>query len=319
MNHTVKARVPKHLNTPLKRLAHNLVKYRLLYLMLVPTIAVLGVFNYYPLWGLRISFYNFIPWLGFEGSKFVGLQNFRTLFNLPDFSRLVENTVIINLLKIFFGFPAPILFALLLNEVRVKAFKRTVQTISYLPHFVSWIIVSAILYTLINGSYGLINSLMRDIGIKPPVWYTRPDLWRGILVGTEIWKSVGFSSILYLAAISNINAEMYEAAVIDGATRIKQTLYITLPSMLPTIVIMFILQMGGLMNGNFQQVYALVGSNTAIYKTVDTLDYYIYRIGIGKMNYSLGTTMGIFQSLISFTLVMTTNYIANRTGDMGIW
>ena len=319
MNRTANALGPRRLDTPLKRLSHNLRKYRLLYLMFLPTVVVLAVFNYYPLWGLRIAFYNFIPWMGFEGSKFVGLQNFRTLFNLPDFSRLIENTVVINLMKIFFGFPAPILFALLLNEVRSKAFKRTVQTISYLPHFVSWIIVSAILYTLINGSYGLLNMLMRDMGVKPPVWYTRPDLWRGILVGTDIWKGVGFSSILYLAAISNINSEMYEAAVIDGATRLQQTRWITLPSMLPTIVVMFIIQMGGLMNGNFQQIYALVGSNTAIYKTVDTLDYYIYRIGIGKMNYSLGTTMGIFQSLISFSLVMLTNYTANKTGDMGIW
>ncbi|MHC1785742.1 MAG: ABC transporter permease [Christensenellales bacterium] len=319
MNNTTKALGPRRLDTPLKRLSHNLRKYKLLYLMLVPTVAVLAVFNYYPLWGLRIAFYNYIPWLGFQGSKFVGLQNFKTLFSLPDFSRLVENTVVINLLKIAFGFPAPILFALLLNEVRGKAFKRTVQTISYLPHFVSWIIVSAILYTLINGSYGLINTMLRNMGIKPPVWYTRPDVWRGILVSTEVWKGVGFSSILYLAAISNINSEMYEAAVIDGATRMKQTLYITLPCILPTVVVMFILQIGGLMNGNFQQIFALVGSNTAIYKTVDTLDYYIYRIGIGKMNYSLGTTMGIFQSLISFALVMSTNYIANRTGDMGIW
>lgn len=303
----------------LKRLSHNLYKYRMLYLMLVPTIVTLAIFNYYPLWGLRISFYNFIPWEGFEGSKYVGIQNFKTLFNLPDFPRLIKNTVVINLLKIAFGFPAPILFALLLNEVRSKTYKRTVQTISYLPHFVSWIIVSAILYSLINGSYGLVNSTLKSMGVKPPVWYTRPDLWRGILVGTEIWKSVGFSSILYLAAIANINAEMYEAAVIDGATRLQQTRWITLPNMLPTIVIMLILQMGGLMSGNFQQIYALVGSNTAIYKTVDTLDYYIYRIGINKMNYSLGTTMGIFQSLISFALVMGTNYIANKTGDMGIW
>ncbi len=301
------------------RLRHNLIKYKMLYLMLVPTVVMLAVFNYFPLWGLRMAFYNYMPWLGFEGSKFVGLQNFRTLFSLPDFPRLIENTLVINLLKILIGFPAPILFALLLNEVRSKAYKRTIQTISYLPHFVSWIIVSAILYTLINGSYGLVNTMLRSMGVKPPVWYTRPDLWRGILVATEVWKSVGFSSILYLAAISNINTEMYEAAVLDGATRFQQTRWITLPSMMPTIVVMFIIQMGGLMSGNFQQIFSLVGSNIAIYRTVDTLDFYIYRIGIGKMNYSLGTAMGIFQSVFSFTLVMSTNYIAKRTGDMGIW
>jgi len=185
MNQAIRTAGVKRRRGALARVGHNLYKYRLLYLMLVPTIAVLAVFNYYPLWGLRISLYNYIPWQGFAGSKYVGLQNFRTLFSLPDFPRLVNNTIVINLLKILFGFPAPILFALLLNEVRSKAFKRTVQTISYLPHFVSWIIVSAILYSLINGSYGLVNSMLKGFGIKPPVWYTRPDLWRGILVGTD--------------------------------------------------------------------------------------------------------------------------------------
>lgn len=307
---------PRHKKASLMQ---NLAKYRLLYLMLVPTLVCLAIFNYYPLWGLRIAFYNYIPWQGFANSPFVGMQNFRTLFSLPEFPRLISNTLIINLLKIGFGFPAPILFALLLNEVRNKAFKRTVQTISYLPHFVSWIIISAILYSLINGSYGLLNNMMKGMGIRPPSWYTRPDLWRGILVGTEIWKSIGFSSILYLAAIANINSELYEAAAIDGATRFKQTLHITLPSILPTVIVMFILQMGGLMSGNFQQVYALVGNNTAIYRTVDTLDYYIYRVGIGKTNFSLGTAMGIFQSIISFLLVLATNRIANRAGSFGIW
>lgn len=298
---------------------YNIFKYRALYLMLVPTLVCLAIFNYYPLWGLRIAFYNYIPWQGFENSPFVGLRNFRTLFSLPEFPRLVGNTIIINLMKIAFGFPAPIIFALLLNEVKNRVFKRTVQTISYLPHFVSWIIVSAIMYSLINGNYGLLNSMMKGMGMKPPSWYTRPDLWRGILVGTDIWKSVGFSSILYLASIADINPELYEAAAMDGATRFKQTLYITLPCILPTVVVMFILQMGGLMSGNFQQIYALVGNNTAVYRTVDTLDYYIYRVGIGKMNFSLGTAMGIFQSAISFTLVMVTNRIANKAGDMGIW
>ncbi len=298
---------------------YNIKAYKLLYLMFLPTAATLLIFNYLPLWGLRMAFFNYIPWKGFEGSAFVGWQNFKTLFSLPDFGRLVTNTVVINIYKILIGFPMPILFALLLNEIRGRRFKRTVQTISYLPHFVSWVIISAILYALINGNYGLVNTFMTSIGITPPRWYVRPDMWRGLLVATDIWKSVGFSSILYLAAIANINTEMYEAAVIDGASRLKQILYITLPSLLPTIIVMFILSMGGMMNGNFQQIYSLVGSNTPLYKTVDVLDYAIYRRGLQRSEFSLATAMGIFQSGISFLLVVITNKVANKAGEYGVW
>lgn len=300
-------------------LLYHLKKYRNLYIMLIPTIVCLAIFNYYPLWGLRMAFYNYKPWLGFEGSQYVGLQNFSTLFKLPEFSRLISNTLIINLLKIAIGFPAPILFALLLNEVRNSAFKRTLQTISYLPHFVSWVIVSGIMYALINSQYGLVNNLIKSVGGVPPKWYASPDLWRGILVVTDIWKGVGFNSILYLAAIANVNSELYEAAVIDGASRLKQVWHITIPCILPTVVIMLIMQMGSLMNGSFQQVFTLVGNNAPLYKTVDTLDFYIYRIGLTKQNYSLGTAAGIFQSVIGLILVVTTNKIANKVGDMGIW
>lgn len=300
-------------------LRYNLSRYRLLYIMFLPTIVCLLIFNYAPLWGLRMAFYNYIPGKGFDGSTFVGLLNFRTLFNMPDFPRLVRNTVVINLYKTLFSFPMPILFALMLNELRSRRFKRTVQTISYLPHFVSWVIVSAVMYALINGNYGLINSVISSLGFTPPKWYIRPDMWRSILVITDIWKTIGFSSILYLAAITNVAAEMYEAAVIDGATRLKQHLYITIPCILPTIITMFILNMGGIMKGNFDQVFNLVGNNTPLYKTVDVLDFAIYRQGLGKNRVSLATTMGIFQSGISFILVVITNKLANKVGDYGIW
>lgn len=298
---------------------YNLNKYKLLYLMFLPTVACLLVFNYAPLWGLRMAFYNYVPGKGFEESAFVGWQNFKTLFAMPDFPRLVRNTVLINVYKTLFSFPMPILFALMLNELRAKHFKRAVQTISYLPHFVSWVIVSAVLYALINGNYGLINTTLSSLGFKPPRWYIRPDLWRSILVITDIWKTVGFSSILYLAAITNVDAEMYEASVIDGATRFKQHLYITLPSIMPTIITMFILNMGGIMKGNFDQVFNLVGNNTPLYKTVDVLDFAIYRQGLAKNQVSLATTMGIFQSAISFILVVLTNKLANKVGEYGIW
>ena len=287
--------------------------------MFLPTFICLAVFNYAPLWGLRFAFYSYNPAMGLDKSPFVGWLNFTTLFNMAEFSRMVRNTVVVNIYKILFSFPAPILFALLLNEVRGKRYKRTLQTISYLPHFVSWVVVNALLYALINGNYGLINSALKSIGVAPPKWYVRADLWRSILVVTDIWKSVGFGSILYLAAISNVNSEMYEAAVIDGAGRLKQITHVTLPSILPTIVVMFIMNMGGMMSGNFQQVFTLVGGNTPLYSTVDMLDTGIYRLGLQRLNISMGTAMGIFQSVISFVLVVITNQIANRVGEYGIW
>lgn len=287
--------------------------------MVLPTIVCLLIFNYYPLWGLRMAFYTYYPTKGFSGSPFVGLQNFVTLFNMADFGKQVYNTIIINIYKLILSFPAPIIFAILIAEVRQRHFKRAVQTISYLPHFVSWIVVNALLYALINGNYGTINIAMQSMGMTPPKWYVRPDLWRAILIITEVWKNVGFGSILYLAAIANINQEMYEAAAIDGASRFQQICRIMLPCLVPTIIVMLIMQMGGMMRGNFQQVFALVGSNTPLYSTVDVLDTSIYRLGLEKNQFSLGTAMGIFQSAISFVLVMITNKIANKVGEYGIW
>ncbi|MGI6725428.1 MAG: ABC transporter permease [Christensenellales bacterium] len=298
---------------------YNLSKYKMLYVMLIPTVVFLIVFNYAPLWGLRMAFYNYNPRRGFAGSSFIGLQNFVTLFNMSDFPRQIWNTIIINVYKIIFGFPAPILFALLLDEIHNSKFKRTVQTISYLPHFISWVIVNAIMYALINGHFGILNNFIKALGGDPPKWYVEAKWWRGILVITDIWKGVGFGSILYLAAISNINSEMYEAAVIDGAGRFKQVYYITIPSIVPTIVVMFILSVGGMMSGNFHQVYALVGGNSPLYPAVDTLDMGIYRLGLQRMQFSIGTAMGIFQSVISFILVAVTNKIANKIGDYGLW
>lgn len=298
---------------------YNMRKYWMLYIMVIPTVVGLFIFNYLPLYGLRMAFYDFRVTTGWAGAKYVGWANFKMLFNMPDFSQVLWNTIIINIYKLLFSFPMPILFAILLNELRGKRVKRVVQTISYLPHFVSWMIISGILYALINSSYGLINNVIKSLGFIPPKWYVRPDLWRGLLVFSEIWKGVGFGSILYLAAISNINAEMYEAAVIDGASRFKQIIYITLPCLLPTIMVMFILNMGSMMSGNFQQIFALVGSNMPLYKTVNVLDYKVYQLGMQNSNYSVATAMGIFQSSISFMLVVLTNWISNKVGDYGVW
>lgn len=309
-------------NNPLIKkhgLAFNIRKYWVLYLMFLPTVIILLIFNYIPMWGVTLAFKDYVPWYGFMGSKWVGWNNFRYIFSTPDFPRLIRNTLLINVYKIAWGFPAPIIFALLLNEVKVKKFKNPVQTISYLPYFISWIVISGIMYNLLNTNFGIVNNFLKAIGKEPVQWYIRADVWRSILVGTSMWKGVGYSSIIYLAAISGIDMMLYEAAVVDGASRWKQTLHITLPSIAPTISILFILGVGGIMYGDFGQIYALISYNSPLFPTTDVLDFFIYRVGMQSGKFSVGTALGLFQSAIGFVLVMSTNFIAKKIGGEGIW
>jgi len=300
-------------------LIYNIKKYRGLYIMFLPVIICLTVFNYIPMWGVILAFKNYLPWKGFWGSPWAGWANFEYIFNTPDFPRLVRNTILINVYKMIWGFPAPIILALLLNEVRVRFFKRTVQTISYLPHFVSWIVISGIAYNLLNTNFGIINNFLKLLGYEPVQWYIRADVWRSILVITHIWKGVGYGSIIYLAAISSIDPSLYEAAIVDGATRWQQTWHITIPGIMPTASILFILGVGGLMYGDFGQIYALIGYNSPLYETTDVLDFYIYRVGLQGGKFSVGVALGLFQSIIGFFLVLITNYLAKKVGGEGIW
>jgi putative aldouronate transport system permease protein len=297
----------------------NIKKYHTLYIMFLPVVISLILFNYLPMWGILLSFKDYVPWHGFFGSKWVGLGNFRYVFSTPEFPRLLANTLLINVYKLILGFPAPIILALLLNEVKNNYFKKTFQTISYMPYFVSWIVISGIAYSLLNTNYGVLNTVLKAFGLEPIQWYIRSDLWRGILVGTNIWKNVGYNTIIYLAAIAGIDPTLYEAAIVDGAGRWKQTLHITLPSILPTASILFILGLGGMMYGDFGQTYALVGYNAPLYKTTDVLDFYIYRVGLQAGKFSIGSALGLFQSAIGFLLIVMTNKLAKKMGGEGIW
>jgi putative aldouronate transport system permease protein len=297
----------------------NIKRHYMLYLMFLPVAIGLILFNYLPMWGILLGFKDYVPWQGFFGSKWVGLDNFKYVFSTPEFPRLISNTLLINVYKMIFGFPAPIILALLLNEVKSKYFKKTVQTISYMPYFVSWIVISGIMYNLLNTNYGLINTMLKSIGLEPIQWYIRSDLWRTILTSTHIWKGVGYGSILYLAAIAGIDPTLYEAAIVDGASRWKQTLHITIPSIMPTASILFILGLGGMMYGDFGQTFALIGSNSPLYKTTDVLDFYIYRVGLQSGRFSIGVALGLFQSAIGFLFVIGTNKIAKKMGGEGIW
>lgn len=301
--------------------AHDLFrtykKQRYLLLALLPGIIYFLVFHYAPMYGVIIAFKRFNFNDGIMGSAWVGLENFKTFLGSPDFGSVFANTLIISFYQLLFGFPAPILLAIMLNEVRNMAFKKTVQTISYLPHFLSWVVLAGIFLELLSPSRGAVNYLITLLGGEPIDFMTNNKWFRGVLVVTNIWKEIGWSSIVYLAAVSNIDTQLYEAATIDGASRIKQIRHITLPSMVPVITIMLIFAVGKIINDNFDQIYNMY--RPAVYPSADVISTYVYRMGVQKMEYSLATAVGLFKNVISLILVLATNAIANRMGEYGLW
>ena len=294
-------------------------KYLALTLMFLPVLVYFIVFKYIPMSGVIIAFKNYKISRGIFGSAWCGLDNFTKAFATPTFVRSVQNTLIISSLKLLFGFPAPIILALMLNEVTHAPFKKTVQTISYLPHFLSWVVLAGMFQQLLSPNNGAVNAVLRDVfGVKDSIYFLGDNhYFRGTLIMTDIWKNVGWSSILYLATITSIDPALYEAATVDGATRWQCTRYITVPSLVSTIVVMLILNVGSIMDAGFDQVLNLY--NSAVYQTGDIIDTYVYRYGLGDMKYSLATAVGLFKNVIAFVLVVGTNLIARRISGEGIW
>lgn len=294
------------------------IKYWDLCLMLLPVIAYFIIFKYIPMGGIVIAFKDFKLGLGISGSEWVGLANFVDAFRTRLFIRSVRNTLVISLLKLCVGFPAPIILALLLNEVRHNAYKRVVQTISYLPHFLSWVIMAGILSQLLSPNNGAVNALLKTLGRKDPVPFLLDNAYfRGTVVISDVWKGVGWGSILYLATISSIDPTLYEAAICDGASRPQRVRYITLPCIMPTITIMLILNLGGILDAGFDQLLNLYSS--AVYETGDIIDTYVYRVGLVDWNYKLSTAIGLFKNIIGFVLVAGSNAVAKAIGGNGIW
>ena len=290
-----------------------------LVLMFLPVLVYFLVFRYLPMYGITLAFKKFNLGLGILGSPWVGLDNFKTIFNTQTFLRAVRNTVIISLQRLVFSFPMPIVLALLLNEVRHLRFKNVVQTVSYLPHFLSWVILAGMFLQLLSPSTGPVNHILTQ-------WFGRPDpifflgdntYFRGTLIVTDIWKGMGWGSVLYLATISGIDTSLYEAAVMDGASRLQRIWYITMPSLVPTISILLILNVGGILDAGFDQIFNMY--NEAVYETADIIDTYVYRVGLGQMRYSLGTAVGLFKNVIGFFLVIVTNRISQRISGNGVW
>ncbi|MCQ6559427.1 ABC transporter permease [Paenibacillus mendelii] len=288
-----------------------------LYAMLVPAIICVVIYSYIPLVGSVIAFQDFTPFKGWFGSDWVGLDQFRYAFELPDIWKIIRNTVVISLMKIVAGLFVPILFALLLNEINKMFVKRSIQTLIYLPHFLSWVILGGILIDILSPSEGMVNQLIKWLGFEP-VFFLGDNRWFPyILVLTDTWKEFGFSTIVYLAALTGINPALYEAAVIDGAGRIKQTWHITLPGMIPIIVLMATLSLGNVLNAGFDQVFNLYSPQ--VYESGDVLDTLIYRVGLEDMQYSVATALGLVKSVVSFAFISISYWLAYRLANYRIF
>lgn len=288
-------------------------------LMVLPALILIIIFSYIPMYGVLMAFQDYSIFKGFMASPWVGLKHFDMFFGSPEFLEVMRNTVVISLLKFFIGFPAPILLALMLNEVKNMMFKRVVQTVSYLPHFMSWVIVAGLVMSMLSTDNGSINILMEKMNVidEPINFLSLPELFWSILVSTGVWKEIGFGSIVYLAAIAGIDPSMYEAASMDGASRFKQIFLITLPSIMPVVIIFMILAIGNLLNAGFEDIL-LLAVNPVLRDVSDVIDTYVYRVGIQNSRYSYATAVGLFKAVISVGLLTMANYIARRAGS-SLW
>ena len=289
---------------------------RSLYLMVLPVILFYILFHYKPMYGALIAFQDYNPRLGFSVSEGVGFDQFNRFFTSPYFGRLVKNTLLLSVYGILFGFPAPIILALLLNELRAKRFKKTVQTITYLPHFISLVVVTGIIKDF-TQSTGLINDIIVMFGGERSSLIQNPALYRTIYIVSDIWQGIGWGSIIYLSALSGVDQQLYEAASIDGAGRWKQLIHVTLPGIAPTIVIMLIMRMGQLLGTGYEKTILLY--NEATYETADVIASYIYRVGILERNWSYSTAIGLFNSVINLALLIVTNKISKRVSETSLW
>ncbi|WP_371129185.1 ABC transporter permease [Paenibacillus sp. OK076] len=296
----------------------ELVRNRYVYLMLVPVVAYYLIFSYGPMYGLLMAFQeSYSPVKGILAGEWVGFDNFTMFFESYYFWRLIKNTLILSFYSIVFGFPAPIILALLLNEVRKKWFRSTVQTISYMPHFISVVVVVGMLKTFSALDGGLFNVIRDFFDLQPIMFLAEKDMFRPMYILSNIWQGAGWASIIFLAALSGIDPQLYEASKIDGAGRWRQLLHITLPGIMPTIVIMLILRMGAVMNADFQKILLMQTAPT--YETSDVISTFVYRSGILEGNYTYSTAIGLFNGVINFALLIMANAISRKLNSTSLW
>lgn len=286
-----------------------------MHLMLLPGIVLVFIFSYIPLYGLIIAFEKYNPGMGFS-SPWVGLDNFTYLFAQPNFVRTIWNSLYIAVFKIFGGIVASVFFALLLNEIGNKVAKRVFQTLIYIPNFLSWVIMAGVMMDLL-ATDGLVNRWLTSLGMEPVNFLGNPGVFPWTMIVSDIWKGFGFGTVVYLAALTGIDPELYDAAKVDGAKRIRQIRYITLPLLIPTIILMLVLSLGGIMNAGFDQIYNLY--SPVVYETGDIIDTYVYRLGIAQAQYSVGAAIGMFKSVISFILVSLSYILADKLAHYKIF
>ena len=289
-------------------------KHYLLYLFILPTLVFLFIFHYLPLYESKLAFQKF-KIIG--PNEWVGLKYFKILFSHSSFYNVLLNTIIISLMKITFTFPIPIILALTLNEVRKATHRKFFQSILYIPHFLSWVIISGIFISMLSINNGAVNNIIQMMNYEPINFLTNSNFVRWVLVVSEIWRSAGWDSVLYIAAIFSINQELYDSAKIDGASRWQQTIFITLPMIVPMIITVFILNLGFFLSAGFDQVFNLM--NAATLSKIDIIDTYVYRIGLMKGNFSLSIAAGLFKGLIGFIMIMSTHFIAKKISGRGLW
>ena len=288
-----------------------------IYLMLMPMIIWFLVFLYKPMYGLQIAFKDYSIFRGIEASPWVGMEHFNDLFSNSQFLRAIKNTFLISFYSLIFGFPVPILLALMFNEIIHAVYKRSAQTIVYLPHFISTVIIAGIVITAFSPSAGIVNTVLSWFGFEPVYFLTKAEWFRPIFIGSGIWQEAGFSSIIFLAAIAGVNPSLYESAVVDGASRWQMMWKITLPSILPTIIIMLIIRIGNLMEVGFELIILLY--QPATYETADVINTYIYRQGLQSGQYDLAAAAGFFNAVVAFVLVMAANTISKRFSRTSLW
>lgn len=293
-------------------------KHKALYLLMLPGILYYVIFKYVPMYGVVIAFQNFSIGRGITGSKFVGLKHFAEFFfNTPDAWQLIRNTVLLNVYDLLFRFPAPIVLALLFHEIRSRTFKRFVQSVSYMPHFLSTVVIAGIMVTFLSQQTGIVNHMIRWLGFEPILFLGLPEWFRTIYISSEIWQTVGWGTILYLAAIAGVDPTLYEAAKIDGANRFQQMRHVTLVGMFPVMIVLFVLTLGHFMETGFQKIILLY--NPMTYETADVLNTFVYRRGILSADFSFATAVGLFQAAIGFILVVAANRVVKKFSDTSLW
>lgn len=295
----------------------NISKRYDLYLMLLIPLAWYIIFQYVPMYGLQIAFKDFNPAFGFLGSEWVGFEHFERFFDSYYFGRIIWNTISISLLSLLFAFPIPIMLALLINEIRSNRLKKVVQNVTYVPHFISVVVIVGMLNLFLDPSGGFINTILNSLGFESIAFMERPEWFKSVFIGSGIWQNAGWQSIIYIAALSGIDPQLYEAAKIDGANRLQRILHVSIPGILPVIVILLILDVGNFMNVGFEKI--LLMQNNLNMEASDVIQTFVYRSGILDGNYSYSTAIGLFNSIINFALLVLINQIARKKAETSLW